>query len=102
MEIKCKERLAEATARAKALGDHTLARCLSHLRQMEVNMGGLLTLADDFAPLSFYWFIRREGEVIYNGGIIFHGPHDGGGDGGAPTFSVSLDRSTAPRWSIHT
>ena len=35
-----------------------------------------------------------------NGGLIYHGAHDGGGDGGAPTFSVNL--SPVNGWSIHT
>ena len=35
-----------------------------------------------------------------NGGVIFHGTHDGGGNGGAPTFSVCL--SPTDGWSIHT
>jgi len=49
----------------------------------------------DFAPLSFTW--KGSGMV---GGLIFHGPHDRGGDGGEPTFSVNL--SGAYGWSIHT
>ena len=35
-----------------------------------------------------------------NGGLIYHGTHDNGGDGGAPTFSVNL--SPVNGWSIHT
>ena len=35
-----------------------------------------------------------------NGGIIFHGTHDRGGDGGAPTFSVNLTPTVG--WAIHT
>jgi hypothetical protein len=40
--------------------------------------------------------------IISNGGIIYHGPHDNGGDGGAPTFTVSINPSRKPHWSIHT
>jgi hypothetical protein len=36
----------------------------------------------------------------FNGGLIFHGPHDNGGDGGAPTFSVSP--IPASGWRVHT
>jgi hypothetical protein len=36
----------------------------------------------------------------FNGGLIYHGTHDGGGDGGAPTFSVNL--SPVNGWSVHT
>jgi hypothetical protein len=35
-----------------------------------------------------------------NGGLIYHGPHDNGGDGGFPTFSVNL--SPVNGWTIHT
>lgn len=62
-------------------------------------------LFEDFAPLSFVFVmeIRQDDgkyERWFNGGLIFHGPHDGGGDGGAPTFSVNLSPSTG--WSVHT
>ena len=44
---------------------------------------------------------KLEGYVYYmNGGLIFHGKHDGGGDGGAPTFSVNLTPTNG--WGIHT
>jgi len=49
----------------------------------------------DFAPLSFCW---SGGGMT--GGLIFHGPHDNGGDGGAPTFSVNLSNTYG--WSLHT
>ena len=54
-----------------------------------------MTLDDDFAPLSFTF----HGQGLY-GGIIFHGVHDRGGDGGAPTFSVNL--GPVDGWAIHT
>ena len=38
--------------------------------------------------------------TAYNGGLIYHGPHDRGGDGSAPTFSVNLNPHDG--WSIHT
>ena len=34
------------------------------------------------------------------GGLIFHGQHDGGGDGGMPTLSVCLTPQDG--WSLHT
>ena len=52
-------------------------------------------LYNDFAPLSFGW---TGGGMT--GGLIFHGPHDRGGDGGAPTFCVNLGNTHG--WSIHT
>lgn len=60
----------------------------------------------DFAPLSFYfemrYFNRRSQKIErdYNGGIIFHGNHDGGGNGGPPTYSVNL--TPGDGWSTHT
>ena len=58
----------------------------------------------DFAPLSFAFAIYtvKDGKekVWFNGGLIFHGKHDNGGDGGAPTFSVTLTPHSG--WSIHT
>ena len=62
-------------------------------------------LFTDFAPYSFAFTMQRSNangdyEYWFNGGLIFHGPHDNGGDGGAPTFSVNL--SPEHGWSIHT
>jgi len=52
-------------------------------------------LFTDFAPHSFTF----ESGGLY-GGLIFHGSHDGGGDGGMPTLSVCLNPTDG--WSIHT
>jgi len=57
-------------------------------------------LGKDFAPYSFSFYLARNEKVILNGGVIFHGQHDNGGDGSAPTYSVSL--SPQDGWSIHT
>jgi hypothetical protein len=58
-------------------------------------------LYKDFAPYSFFWTetspIGKSGMI---GGLIYHGQHDGGGNGGAPTFSVNLMPSKG--WCIHT
>ena len=58
-------------------------------------------LYSDFAPYSFFWTqfspTRQRGLI---GGLIYHGHHDGGGNGGAPTFSVNLTPSNG--WCIHT
>ena len=65
-------------------------------------MGFDIYLYPDFAPLSLY-FERKKNDVFNgNGGFIFHGQHDGGGNGSAPTFSVSIENNTRSRWSIHT
>jgi hypothetical protein len=52
-------------------------------------------LYKDFAPLSFEWCAGN-----LQGGLIFHGEHDGFGNGGAPTFSVSLSNTRG--WQLHT
>jgi len=63
-------------------------------------------LHTDFASMSFAFSVvirpRGSGEwqPLYHGGLIFHGPHDNGGDGGAPTYSVNLTPQDG--WSIHT
>jgi len=66
---------------------------------------GRCMLYNDFAPYSFYFEVERlckDGSYQrwFNGGLIFHGPHDNGGDGGAPTLSVCLNPTNG--WSIHT
>jgi hypothetical protein len=64
--------------------------------------GYTVTLYSDFAPLSMEFSITDKGQHVLNGGFIFHGPHDGFGNGGAPTFSVSLSTDKEVGWSIHT
>lgn len=67
-------------------------------------------LLKDFAPMSFAFHIERLMEdgtykFNFNGGLIYHGPHDGFGDGSAPSFSVDLGSIFGPQkpgWSIHT
>jgi hypothetical protein len=66
------------------------------------NEGDEVKLYSDFAPLSLYFEIFREGRFILNGGFIFHGPFDGYGNGSAPTFSVCLEGERKAGWSIHT
>jgi hypothetical protein len=61
-----------------------------------------VNLYSHFAPLSLYFEITQEGKFILNCGFIFHGPHDGFANGGAPTFSVCLAPEKEPGWSIHT
>lgn len=56
---------------------------------------GKPTIYKDFAPYSFGF---SAGGMA--GGLIFHGSHDGGGNGGAPTYSVSL--SDTDGWGLHT
>lgn len=60
-------------------------------------------LYKDFAPKSFYFeMVKPGGAPWFNGGLIFHGPHDHGGDGGMPTLSVCVNPDDKPHWSVHT
>jgi hypothetical protein len=64
-----------------------------------------VTLYRDSAPHSFGFVVEaRNGAGEWHadlvGGLIFHGPHDGGGTGAAPSFSVSFTPCVG--WSIHT
>jgi hypothetical protein len=61
---------------------------------------GEVHLGWDFAPYSFSWGWIVNGQCYINGGLIYHGAHDNGGDGGDPTFSVNLIQTNG--WSIHT
>jgi len=59
----------------------------------------------DFAPYSFAFLIeQRNGnggyQAWFNGGLLFHGAHDNGGDGSFPTLAVCLNPSVG--WQIHT
>jgi len=58
----------------------------------------------DFAPhsLSFTMEEKVEGDwrPWFNGGLIFHGNHDGFGSGEAPTLSVCVNPTDG--WSVHT
>jgi len=77
------------------------ARCLEVLKNLSTNYKGVVELYNDFSPLSFNWgIIRGDGTCPFNGGMIFHGPHDGFGSGEAPTFSVCLNPEHG--WSLHT
>jgi hypothetical protein len=62
----------------------------------------VVTLYSDFAPLSMEFSITDNDKPILYGGFIFHGAHNGYGNGGAPIFSVCIDPDDKPGWSIHT
>lgn len=60
-----------------------------------------VTIACDFEENSFlFQETDPEGKKGLCGGIIFHGSHDNGGDGSAPTFSVNME--PVDGYSIHT
>lgn len=102
LDIRCPDELKAARDHANSLGDEargSLERSLSHLDRM----GHPTVLWKDFAPYSFEWVQRnKDGSNGLHGGLIFHGPHDGGGNGGAPTFSVCLEPNARPHWQLHT
>jgi len=103
-----------------------LKRRLDYLDKYADHEGKGLTkciLRKDFAPHSFTFTMMRRvtnvekqrelasygakpdesgvfWEYWFNGGLIFHGSHDNGGDGGAPTFAVNLNPHHG--WGIHT
>lgn len=100
-------KLDEALKYASSINDDSLQNCLDRLKKVEKNYAnnGIIVetnIMTDFAPYSFY-FVRVNKETQEfkgNGGIIFHGAHDNGGDGSAPTFSVNLTPTKG--WTIHT
>lgn len=100
-------KLDEALAFANKINDNSLQGCIDRLKQIEENYkeNGVeieTTITNDFAPYSFYFVKSRKdtNNFIGNGGIIFHGKHDNGGDGGSPTFSVCIEPCNG--WQIHT
>ena len=95
-------RLAEIQAYAKQHNlEESLSKAYSRLERYS-NDGCEVSLYNDFAPFSLYFEISSNGKFMLNGGMIFHGPHDGYGSGGAPTFSVCLERDAVSGWQIHT
>lgn len=85
-------------AHAESLGkerEQSLQRCVERLSALAANCNERVQIYPDFAPYSFCW--KAAGMF---GGCIFHGSHDNGGDGGAPTFSVNINPQDG--WSLHT
>lgn len=87
-------------------GRHSLATMLEYLDTYAEHRQTRCLLFKDWAPLSFAFLMEVKDEETgeyqrwFNGGLIFHGQHDNGGDGGAPTFSVNLN--PVDGWTIHT
>ena len=62
-------------------------------------------LFKDFAPYSFGFVLEKKSATgdwatWFEGGLLYHGAHDGNGSGSAPTFAVTLTPTSG--WSIHT
>ncbi len=107
---QARSRFEAAKAHARRIGLRTqFARQLNYLRtyaehDITSTPRTRVTLHTDFAPHSFSIIWERrdsDGKWKYwfNGGLIFHGPHDNG-SGGAPTFCVNLQPHHG--WSVHT
>jgi len=89
----------------KIEGRFALDTMIEYLGSYAEHRGTRCVLYKDWAPLSFAFSMEvADGEggfkPWFNGGLIFHGDHDGGGNGGAPTFSVCL--SPCDGWTVHT
>jgi len=95
------EHLSEVQRFAASVGKlDSLQVCLDRLQRIAENVDGTVNLHRDFAPYSFTFYVEAPGWCGLNGGVIYHGAHDNGGDGSAPTYSVNLTPQDG--WSIHT
>ena len=117
LEIRNQEHFDETEAFAKKSGKlenfyRNLSKlCYGDRTDEELTVWGKraaarIDLIPDFSKHSFLFSVEvqyageKEWSRQYNGGLIFHGPHDNGGDGSAPTFSVNM--SPTDGWSVHT
>lgn len=107
----------EVVAHAKAIGlyegndnNQSLKGRLDHLaryggKSADGSDRTRVRLFKDFAPYSFGFVIESKDEnddwsAWFQGGLLFHGAHDGDGSGSAPTLAVTLTPCVG--WSIHT
>ena len=102
--------LSEVRAQADKLGlREKLEKQLTFLGNYANHQGSCehrTVLYKDFAPLSFGFNIETKQadgtwKFWFNGGLIFHGKHDGYGSGQGPAFAVTLT-ACDDDWSIHT
>lgn len=94
--------LQEQLLYASTIGDTSLQDCIDRLNSADDYNKSETVIGKDFALRSFEFARMKEGRCIINGGIIYHGPHDGFGSGLAPTFSVSLSNNKSNNWQLHT
>lgn len=90
--------------------NNTLSNRLRYLetyggKDQDGNARMRVRLSPDFAPFSFFFLIERKTESggwspLFNGGLLYHGPHDGHGSGAGPTYAVSLGPEAG--FTIHT
>jgi len=115
LEIQDTEHFEAVVAHAKAIGlyegeNDTLKNRLDYLagyggKREDGSDKTRVRLFKDFAPYSFGFVIEArnaqgEWSTWFHGGLLFHGAHDGNGNGSAPTLAVTLSPVTG--WSIHT
>ncbi len=105
-------KLEEVKETARKMGpeaEKSLNACLDRLKDYRLR-GEHPTICNvyaDFAPHSLYFELVEDysGDRVFNGGIIYSGPGLPS-NGGAPSFTVSLDddaaRGRKHMWSIHT
>jgi hypothetical protein len=101
-EQEIREHVAKCVKLARERQDLSLIKAIQNKRRMQNFEEVELILYKDWAPYSLYFDLQNiaRNYRIYNGGIIFHGKHDGFGSGSAPTFSVCLTATDG--WSTHT
>jgi hypothetical protein len=106
LQVECKEHFDEVKEFANKIGmGEQLQGELDYLDEYAGGEDTLCQLYRDFAPYSFGFTMQKrndQGQWVkwFIGGLIFHGAHDNGGDGGAPTFSVNL--TPCHGWQVHT
>lgn len=93
-------KLSECIKHARLTKDSSIIKCLKRLRNVDRKQGSETKIYPDWAPLSLYFERVYADSSKTNGGIIYHGSHDGYGSGSVPTFSVCLSKTSG--WSIHT
>ena len=125
LRIECRDYFEGVRRAAVQMGRGALTslhRQLHYLGQYACRNGGIrrtrCLLFQDFAPYSFGFVMqiqKADGSGLYdhwfNGGLIYSGPgvtgEDGArSDGGAPSFTCSLDPGAVNgrmhQWSVHT
>lgn len=104
-DSQCKEYLEFVRAFSNKIGlNENFESKLNYLDNYFDREKTVCQLYKDFAPYSFYFIMHRKTDnglrQWFNGGMIFHGQHDGYGSGQAPAYSVTLEKTNG--WSIHT
>lgn len=96
-------KLLESIIFANERKDSSLVDCLHNLQRWEQNTENenrTTKIYNDYSKYSFTFARYIEDKFVSNGGIIYHGKHDNGGDGSSPTFSVNITPTNG--WQIHT